>query len=452
MSISQQDPPRTSPPSSFTEPHRPGPNPRGLIAAVLGLLIVVVAAAGATVPTGAPAHQLWSTATGTLTQAAADPQAAVQAVIQQSNTEQAQALASSNPALMSDTATAAYYRQLVQINQGLVAQGATSIELTKLTWGPITVNGSTATAATTETWLTTFNDGTTTEFTGSNVYTLVLQSGMWLIESDQQPTASASAQPTPGISTQPTPQAPVPAVPAGANTSHNWSGYAASGGRYTGVSGTWTVPQPRVSGAPGVGATWVGIGGVTSHDLIQAGTQDVAAGGGQAPFQTWIEMLPQASQQVPLAVEPGDSVTVAINEQGAGTGAWQISMKNNTSGQSYQTSVTYASSESSVEWIEEAPSGASGVLPLDQFNSVSFSAGSAVQNGQPADLTQANAQAITMLNSSSQPLAVPSAIGSDGSSFNVARTSAPATTGNGSGPAQRRPTPTAGVGAAAKGI
>jgi hypothetical protein len=65
---------------------------------------------------------------------------------------------------------------------------------------------------------------------------------------------------------------------------------------------------------------------------------------------------------------------------------------------------------------------------------------------------QANAQAITMLNSSSQPLAVPSAIGSDGSSFSVARTSAPATTGNGSGPAQRRPTPTAGVGAAAKGI
>src|SRR6266852_2616228 len=222
MSISQQDPPRTSPPSSFPEPHPHGTNPRGLIAAVLGLLIVVVAA-GATVPSGAPAHQFWTTATGTLTQAAVDPQAAVQSVIQQSNSEQAQALATGNPALMSDTATAAYYRQLVQINQGLASKGATSIELTNLTWGLITVNGSTTTAATTETWLTTFNDGTTTEFTGSNVYTLVLQSGMWLIESDQQPTASAPGQPTPGISTQPTPQAPVPAVPAAANTSHNWS-------------------------------------------------------------------------------------------------------------------------------------------------------------------------------------------------------------------------------------
>jgi hypothetical protein len=199
------------------------------------------------------------------------------------------------------------------------------------------------------------------------------------------------------------------------------------------------VPQPRISGAPGVGATWVGIGGVSSHDLIQAGTQDVAAGGGQAQFQTWIEMLPQASQQVPLAVEPGDSVTVSINEQGAGTGVWQISIKNNRSGQTYQTNVTYASSESSAEWIEEAPSGSSGVLPLDQFNSVSFSAASAVQNGQTVDLTQANAQPITMLNGSNQPLAVPSGVASDGASFSVARTSAPATTGNSSGRSSGRP-------------
>jgi len=397
------------------------------------------------VPTGAPAHQLWTTASGTLTRAAVDPQVAVQAVIQQSNTEQVQALASGNPALMSDTATAAYYRQLVQINQGLAAQGASSIELTQLTWGPVTVNGNTATATTTETWITTFNDGTTTEFTGSNVYTLVQQGGTWLIEADQNQPPAASAQATPGVGAptavpaQPTPQAPVPAVGVGANTSHNWSGYAATGGPYTGVTGTWTVPQPRVSGAPGVGATWVGIGGVSGHDLIQAGTQDVAAGGGQAQFQTWIEMLPQASQQVPLAVEPGDSVTVSINEQGAGTDAWQISMKNNTSGQTYQTSVNYASSESSAEWIEEAPSGSSGVLPLDQFNSVSFSAASATQNGQPVDLTQASAQAITMLNGNNQALAVPSGIGSDGSSFSVARTSAPATTGNGSGRPTGRP-------------
>jgi hypothetical protein len=136
-------------------------------------------------------------------------------------------------------------------------------------------------------------------------------------------------------------------------------------------------------------------------------------------------------------------VTVSINESGAGTGVWQISMKNNTSGQTYQTTVNYTSSESSAEWVEEAPTGSSGVLPLDQFNSVSFSAASAVQNGQTVDLTQTRAQAITMLNGTGQPLAVTSGIGSDGSSFSVARTSAPATTTGSSGGHGRRPgTPT----------
>jgi hypothetical protein len=66
-------------------------------------------------------------------------------------------------------------------------------------------------------------------------------------------------------------------------------------------------------------------------------------------------------------------------------------------------------------------------VPLDNFGSVAFSSASAVQNGQTVDLSQAGAQPITMLNSSSQPLAVPSGIGSDGSSFSVARTAAPAT-------------------------
>jgi hypothetical protein len=397
---------------------------------------VVVLAIGLTVPTAAPAHQLWAAASGTVAQTQTDPQTTIQGVIQQANQEQVSAVATNNPSLMSDTATAAYYRQLVQINQALTTQGATSLSLIRLSWGPINVSGTTATATTSEAWTTTFSDGTTTESSDTNVYTLVQQNGTWLIEADQQ-TPTASAQATPGVGTQPAPATPVPAAPIGANTSHNWSGYAATSGTYTGVTGTWIVPQPGISGTPGVGATWVGIGGVSGHDLIQAGTQDVAAGGGQAQFQTWIEMLPQASQQVPVAVVPGDSVTVSITEQGAGTGNWNISLTNNTSGQTYQTNVQYTSSESSAEWIMEAPSGSSGVLPLDNFTSVSFTAASAVQNGQTVDISQTGAQPITMLNANGQALAVPSAIDSNGSSFSVARTAAPASTGSAGGPGRR---------------
>jgi hypothetical protein len=132
-------------------------------------------------------------------------------------------------------------------------------------------------------------------------------------------------------------------------------------------------------------------------------------------------------------------VTVSIDEQGTGTGVWQISINNNTSGQTYQTTVNYTSSESSAEWIQEAPASSSGVLPLDFFNSVSFSAASATQDGQTVDLAQAGAQPITMLNANNQALAMPSAIASDGSSFSVARTSAPATTTSTGGGPGRRP-------------
>ena len=215
---------------------------------------------------------------------AADPQvAAIQAVITQANQEQAQALASGDPSGMSDTATAAHFRELVQINQSLTADGVIGIELTQLTWGSIQVTGATASATTTETSITTFDDGTTLQSTDSNVYALVNQDGMWLIANDSHPSATPAQSTVP-----PTPQAPVPVpmVPAGQHTSHNWAGYAVTNGVYTGVTGTWTVPQPNVLGGPGVGATWVGIGGVSSLDLIQAGTQDATAGGGQAQFRS----------------------------------------------------------------------------------------------------------------------------------------------------------------------
>src|SRR5438067_2005184 len=460
-----QDRPAVLEPVSAPPPPQPPVPPRrgshrGRLAAAGFAAVVVVALAGASVLPGAPGHGLLTglvsqVPTGGTAAAASQSQpdtqlAAIQQVIQRANAEQTQAIASQNPSVMSDTATADHYNQLVQINQQLVAQGVTGIQLTNLAWGPITVNGTTATATSYETWVTTFSDGTTLQSTDTNVYTLVQQGGGWIIQDDQQPNSSSSSgqpptsQPSPAAPGQPSAQpAPAPAAPAPAapgqpapapaaagaqDTSTNWSGYAATGGQaYTAVTGTWTVPQLSQTGTAGVGATWVGIGGVSSRDLIQAGTQDVAVGSGQSQYQAWIELLPAASQQVPLAVAPGDSVTVSITEQGAGTGVWQIAFKNNTSGQTYQTTVQYTSSQSSAEWIEEAPAGRGGILPLDRFGTIPGSGATAVANGQTVDLAQAGAQPITMLNTAGQPLAVPSAIGSNGSSFSVARTQAAAT-------------------------
>ena len=144
-------------------------------------------------------------------------------------------------------------------------------------------------------------------------------------------------------------------------------------------------------------------------------------------------MSPANSKQVPLAVRPGDSISVSIDEQGAGSQNWLIVLTNNTSGKIYQTTVRYTSSRSSVEWIEEAPSGRNGVLPIDNFGAVSFSRATAIKDGETVSLEAVGARPISLLNARRQPLAVPSTIGSDGESFHVERTSAPATSTSRSG-------------------
>ena len=90
-----------------------------------------------------------------------------------------------------------------------------------------------------------------------------------------------------------------------------------------------------------------------------------------------------------------------------------------------------------MDWVEEAPSsGRGGVLPLDNFGTIQFSAGSAVKDGQPVTIAGAGARAITMIGSNDQALAVPSALSEDGTSFSIARTDAQANVagpGSGSG-------------------
>jgi hypothetical protein len=219
------------------------------------------------------------------------------------------------------------------------------------------------------------------------------------------------------------------AAGSGSEISSNWAGYEAVGSPFTSVSGSWTVPHASSSSSAGVDATWVGIGGANSHDLIQAGTQETVSRLGQATYEAWVEMLPQSSRRVPLAVHAGDSITASVTQ--TSSGQWQLNLKDNTTGQAYQTAAPYQSFLSSAEWIEEAPSGPGGELPLDGFGTVQFSAASAVKSGQPVTISKAGGQPITMA-SHGQTLASPSALGPDGASFSVTRTSS-----NGSTPSPR---------------
>jgi hypothetical protein len=377
---------------------------------------------------------------------------AIAQVIERANAAQAQALTAGDPSPMKDTATDAYYREMAQTNQDLIDSGVTAIQLVKLEWGPVTVTGGSATATTYETWRTTYSDGTSDQSRDQNVYTLTLAGGAWKIQSDDHPDvdqvppsvttpggAPAPQQPAPSAPQQPRPA--VPSGPSGQGISQNWSGYAAAGGGYTAVSATWTVPQPDASGSAAASATWVGIGGETSRDLIQAGTEETVGSSGRVRYDAWIETLPQASHPISLPVHPGDSVTVSLAEQQPGS--WLITFQNNTTGQDYQQTLTYNSSHSSAEWVEEAPSSGRRVLPITSFGAVTFTNASAVKDGKTVNLAQAGAQPITLIGTGGQALAAPSKLTTDGAGFTVTRTSAPAgqTPGAGSVPGRRRSTP-----------
>ena len=375
---------------------------------------------------GAPAHYVDA--------ADQDVSAAIQQVIQRSNEEQAQALAARDPSLMADTVTSDHFQDLAQTNQDLLDDGVTSIKLVKLEWGAVAVNGSTATATTYETWTTTLFDGTVDQSRDRNDYGLVLDNGAWKIKTNDHPdSAQAGGRPNPSASSPPPQAQPFP-FPDNQDTSHNWSGYAATGGNFTSVTGTWSVPQFSADGSFGIDAAWVGIGGVRTRDLIQAGTQQTVSGSGSTQYEAWVETLPRASRPVPLRVHAGDSITVSITEQSPDQ--WLIEFANNTTGQTYQQPQRYTSSHSSAEWVEEAPSaGRSGVLPLSNFGTIQFSNGSAVKDGESLSIASSGAKAITIVSDNDQALAVPSQLGSYGSSFSVARTDVPATT---AGPARGR--------------
>jgi hypothetical protein len=378
--------------------------------AAVALLVAVLGAGAIAAGNGAPASVVSTAAPSPTNSPSPSPSAqgvaALQTIIEKASAEQQQAFALKDPTLMRDTATAAYYNVLVQLDAALRSSGVTSIQLLSLTLDQGTIQGTTAQVRTTETWQATYADGSTTVDTTVNDYALVVRGGSWLIASDTQPRGNTP----PGTS----PSGPPTTVGA---TSRNWSGYVASGGTFTSVTGTWTVPTVTPTGT-GADATWVGIGGATSSDLVQAGTEAVVDHG-VVTYAAWTETLPQASQPAPLTIAPGDTVTVTISQLSAGV--WSMTITDVTNGGTFTRTANYASSASSAEWIQEAPSTGKGVVLLDRFGSVRFSNASTVENGQTSTPAAAGAKAVTMVNSAGKQLATPSAIGTDGATFTVTR-------------------------------
>jgi len=205
-------------------------------------------------------------------------------------------------------------------------------------------------------------------------------------------------------------------------TSANWSGYLATGQSYTSISADWHATDPTGnSTSTSADATWIGIGGVTTKDLIQVGTDNSVSASGQISSSAFYEVLPNPAVQITtMVVSPNDSISASINE--VGSNEWTIQIIDSTSNTSFTTTISYDSSLSSAEWIEEDPSNSSGqLIPFDNFGTVEFTNGLTTGNDNSENIIQAQSDSIAMTNSSGQFMAAPSEVASDGSDFTDTR-------------------------------
>jgi hypothetical protein len=205
-------------------------------------------------------------------------------------------------------------------------------------------------------------------------------------------------------------------------TSSDWSGYSVSTPlknpqpTVTSVTGSWTVPTVTPTQGYSYSATWVGIGGQFDQTLIQTGTQHDSLNGATS-YSAWYELLPDLPITITMPIKPGDIIKATITQTDFITNTWSINISDQTTGQSYRTSVVYGSQMLSAEWVVERPTIGNRVGALANFGSVKFTDCSATMGGKTGKITDFPSSQFTMINRQNVAIVSLSSIGQDGSSF-----------------------------------
>jgi Peptidase A4 family len=167
--------------------------------------------------------------------------------------------------------------------------------------------------------------------------------------------------------------------------STNWSGYAVTAptGTVTSVVGSWVVPT--VTGtSTAYSADWVGIDGFNSSTVEQIGT-DSDISGRTPSYYAWYEMYPNYPVDLGMTIAPGDKISASVSYSSS---KFMLQITDNTTGKEFSTTQSLNSAKlSSAEWIVEAPSSSSGVLPLADFGAVTFSQAQATIGPSTAPVT-----------------------------------------------------------------
>ena len=189
-----------------------------------------------------------------------------------------------------------------------------------------------------------------------------------------------------------------------AEYSLNWSGYAVTGskGSATFVSANWVIPtiQGTCTSTNQYSSFWVGIDGYSSSTVEQTGT-DSDCQNGQSIYYAWYEFYPQPSFLISgMTISPGDSMYASVTYLGH---TFTLFIQDLTTGISFTKSGVVHATETSAEWIAEAPSSSGGILPLADFGKVMFANGQATVNGTTAyinDFPSASVHQIDMVTNS----------------------------------------------------
>jgi hypothetical protein len=200
--------------------------------------------------------------------------------------------------------------------------------------------------------------------------------------------------------------------------STNWAGYAvtAGAGAVSQVGGSWVVPTVATN-VSGYSSAWVGIDGFNSNSVEQIGT-DSDYVNGVAHYYAWYEMYPNPSVNLSLSISPGDAISASVTF--TSPNLFGLTITDTTTGAMYSTSKTSSSAQrSSAEWIQEAPSSYSGVLPLANFGTINFAGANATVNGSNGPIDNPSGgtvNQIDMVTNSGSPKATTSAFTDSGSS------------------------------------
>src|SRR5262249_50087235 len=139
---------------------------------------------------------------------------------------------------------------------------------------------------------------------------------------------------------------------------------------------------------------------------------------GSPVYYAWYEMYPQFPVQVPMSIQPGDTIYAEVQYSGSG---FILTLRDGS--QTYNTPLLKLkrAARSSAEWVAEAPSGRGGVLPLADFGTVKFAGSYTTGNGVTGSIDNPGwlKDPMTMVTQSGQVKAVPSELSSGGSAFSV---------------------------------